>query len=150
MKKLTSIVCALSLLISVSAFTPIKDDNVSAKIRTEFKKTFESASNVNWKKMNDFYLASFTVNNQNFTAAYTESGVLMSASRDITLSQLPLNIRLALQDKYAGYNIGNNLTEIMIDSETSYYIKAENKKCTLNLKANSNGDLSVESKTKSK
>ena len=148
MKKLTGILCALSLLISASSFHPPKDDTVSAKVKSAFEKTFASASDVNWKKVKGFYMVNFKENNQDFSAAFSEEGELMSATRNISLSQLPLSISLALQNKYQGYSIDNSVTELTVDGQSNYYIKAENSKHSVTIKANSFGDLSVESKTK--
>src|SRR6185436_11228371 len=125
MKKLTSVLCALSLLILASSFTPPKDDTVSAKIKSAFEKTFTSASDVSWKKSGGFYLAYFKIDNQSFSAAYNENGDLLSASRSITLSQLPLNVNFALQHKFEGYTLDNAVTEINVDGLSNYYIKAE-------------------------
>jgi hypothetical protein len=148
MKKLTGILCALSLLISASSFTASKDDTISAKIKSAFEKTFTSAADANWQKVNEFYTVNFKVNGRYLSAAYNQDGELLGATRNITLSELPLNITLALKDKYADYTIDKSVTEMTVNDETSYYIKAENAKKILTLKANSSGYLSLESKTK--
>jgi hypothetical protein len=147
MKKLTSVLCALSLLISASSFT-LRDDTVSVKVKSAFEKTFSSAGDVNWRKVSGFYMVSFKVGNQDCSAAYNQDGELMSATRNIALSQLPLNIILALKNKYTGYTLDNLVTEMTVSEQTSYYIKAENEKQTLTIKSNSSGDLDLESKAK--
>lgn len=148
MKKLTSVLCALSLIILASSFTFPKDDAVSAKIKSAFEKIFTSASDVNWKKENGFYIVSFKVDNKDCSAAYNEKAELLSATRTISLSLLPLSISLALQNKYGDYIIEKSVTEVTVSAETSYYIRAENSRRSVTIKANSSGDLSVENSVK--
>ena len=148
MKKLTSVLFALSLLITATSFTPSEDDTVSAKVKSAFEKTFIAASDIEWKKVNGFYMVNFKINNQDCSAAYNEKGELMSATRTIASSQLPLNISLALQNKYANYTVDKSVTELTVDNETFYYIKADNTKQSVTIKANSSDDLSIENKAK--
>ncbi|MEP6594550.1 MAG: hypothetical protein ABJA71_01335 [Ginsengibacter sp.] len=147
MKKLTAIFAALSLFLLASSFA-LPPDSVSIEIKSAFQKIFLSASNVSWKKMNNYYLATFKINDQQATAAYDEEGQLMSASRSLTLSQLPLNINLALQNQFPEYTFGKSVTEITIDGQSNYYIKGENDKKIIIIKANGSGNLNVENKTK--
>ncbi len=149
MKKLTVILTALVLFISASSFAP-NEETVSAKIKSAFEKTFTSASQVRWNKSDGFYFADFKINDQVLSAAFNEEGELVGASRNIALSQLPLNISLALQDNYAGYAINDSVTEITTEGQTSYYIAAENSKRIVTIKASANGDISIVKKTKKK
>ena len=149
MKKLTAILTALVLFISASSFAP-NEEIVSAKIKSAFEKTFTSASEVKWNKSHGFYFANFKINEQVLEAAFDEEGELVGASRNIALSQLPLNISLALQNDYAGYAINESVTEMTTEGQTNYYITAENSKRILTIKAGAFGDLSIDKKTKKK
>ncbi len=149
MKKLTVILTALVFFISASSFAP-NEETVSAKIKSAFEKTFTSASQVRWNKSDGFYFADFKINDQVLSAAFNEEGELVGASRNIALSQLPLNISLALKDNYAGYAINNSVTEITTEGQTNYYIAAENSKRIVTIKASASGDLSISKKTKKK
>ena len=149
MKKLTGILTALVLFISASSFAP-NEEIVSAKIRSAFEKTFTSASEVKWSKSDGFYFANFKINEQILSAAFDEEGELLGASRNIALSQLPLNISLTLQNNYAGYSINESVTEMTTDGQTNYYIAAENSKRIVNIKASASGVLTIEKKTRKK
>jgi len=94
MKKLTTIFAAFILLISASSFAPLPD-GVSNEIKTAFEKIFSSALDASWKKVNDYYLATFKLDDHEATAAYNKEGQMINASRMLTLPQLPLNINLA-------------------------------------------------------
>lgn len=148
MKKLTGILCTVSFLITVSSFTFPKDDTVSSKVKSAFQKTFTASSNVYWEKVSEFYIATFKVDGQDFSAAYNEEGELVSALRYISLSQLPLSISLALENKYADYVMDKSVTELSLDGQTSYIIKAQNSKYLVKIKATGSGYLGIESRTK--
>ena len=147
MKKLTVIFAAFSLLLLATSFA-LPPDSVSTEIKSAFQKIFSSASDVNWKKVNNYYLATFKVNNQEATAAFNEEGQLMSASRSLTLSQLPLVINLALQNQFPEYTFEKSVSEITIDGQSNYYIKGENEKRIIIIKSTGSGNLNIESKTK--
>lgn len=148
MKTLTTIITGLVLLFSTSAFTPL---NVSVNLKTAFEKDFTTVSDIKWKKVDEnLYLASFNLKGSEAVAAYTEDGKLLSVARYITLSEVPLNITLALQDKYAAYFINQSVIELSVNNASSYIIHAENMKHKVKLEANSSGDIFVVSKTKNK
>lgn len=147
MKKLTTIVVAFTLLFSASAFTT-KDIKVTNEVKTEFQKTFSLVTNVQWKKEQGFYVATFMAKDGQMAAAYSADGTLISISRYVTLSQLPMSVSLALKDKYAGYNIISVIE--LLNEGTSYFITAENEKYKYKIEANTAGFLTVVSKTKKK
>ena len=148
MKKLATIIAGLFLVFTVSAFTP-SGVNVSARIKSNFEKDFASGSDVTWTKKEDVYLAAFKAEDQKLVAAYNETGELLSVSREITLAKLPLGVSLALQSKYAGYNINDSVIELFSEG-TTYFINAENAKFKVKLQADTAGSLTVVSKTKKK
>ena len=149
MKKLAGILTALILFLSVSSFA-LDEGTVTAKIKSSFEKTFESASDVTWTNSDGFYFVKFRINDQVLEAAFDEEGQLLGASRFIALSQLPLNIELALKNQYAGYTLGESVNELTTDGQASYYISAENSKHRLTIKAGPSGVLTVTKKAKIK
>ncbi|MBA2250199.1 MAG: hypothetical protein H0W12_08400 [Chitinophagaceae bacterium] len=149
MKKLATILTALILLFSAGSFAA-SGDNVTTKIKTAFDKNFAAASSVEWKKMSGIYFAYFKLNDQSLSAAYSEDGEMLGATRSITLSQLPLNVSLALQNFKGGYAYNDNVTELVNDGQTTYFIGGDNSKCTVQLKSNASGDLTIEKKIRKK
>jgi len=147
MKKLMTMITAAVLLLSTSAFAT-ESNEVNAKVKNAFQKDFSKATAVNWQTKENFYFAEFTVNDNKLSAAYNEDGQLVATSRTIKLDQLPLAVTLALNEKYAGYSFSGNVTEVSYEKQTSYYLVVANEKQRLQIKANANGDISVESKTK--
>ena len=149
MKKFKTGLTAIVMLFATSAFA-IGDgnENVSPRVKAAFENDFSKASRVSWEKTNDFYFASFTLNNVKTDAAYNEAGELVGTSRKISADQMPLCISLALAEKYDGYKVDKTALELTYEGQTRYYITVENKNQVVKLKCFSNGDLEVENKAK--
>jgi hypothetical protein len=147
MKKLTIILTAVVLFFSYSTFA-MDPENISIKVKAAFEKDFKNAENVNWKKTDEFYFASFKLNNVDIDAAYNESGELIAASKSIAISALPMQVFLALTEKYKDYALPENVVEFTYSGETNYYITVSNEKRILKLKCNTSGNIAVEKKIK--
>lgn len=148
MKKIVTMITA-AVLLSTAVFA--NDGNkVSNRVRLAFQNDFATATQVNWEVKNNFYFAEFKVGNTTFSAAYDEDAVLVASSRTIQLQLLPMAVTQELQRRYAGYTIARNITELVFQNETNYYITAGNEKQVLYLKASANGIIEVERKVKRK
>ncbi len=148
MKKLQTILAAAALLFATSAFAAKGPTKVSSVVKKAFEQQFSTASNVNWEKEDNFYFATFRQNDRDISVAYDDNGELVGTSRSVTVDELPLSITMAIAEKYEGYKVGKNVSEISFEGENSYYLLVENNKQTIKLKCYSNGDMSVVSKTK--
>lgn len=147
MKKFKMILTAVVMLFAATAFAT-GGENVTPKVKAAFESDFSKASQVNWEKTSDFYFASFLLNNVRVDAAYNEDGELVGTSRGITVEQMPLNVSLAIAEKYAGYEMAKNAIELTYEGQTRYYVTVANGKQTVSLKCLSNGDLEVDGKRK--
>ncbi len=120
------ILFATALLLSVS-FTTLANNNTSAdpKIMAAFQKDFSGANDVTWEKAADFSKVTFTINGNTLFAYYSGNGKLIAASRNISSSQLPLNLFTSLKNEYSSYWI-SDLFEMSRNNTTRYYITLEN------------------------
>lgn len=149
MKKIKTVLTAIVMLLSVSSFANGPEpEKVTAIVKAAFESDFSKATQVTWDKTEEFYFASFLLNNVKTDAAYTETGELLGTARRITAEQVPLSISLALADNYGGYEVNNSVVELNYASVTRYYVTVSNKTQTIKLKCYSNGELEVESKIK--
>jgi hypothetical protein len=148
MKKLKTMFVAVAVLLAISAFASPGPEKISERVKAEFEKNFTGALNVSWEKKDDFYFASFKLNEKEVSAAYNESGELLGVSRVIETSQLPLNVSLAIANRYKDYTVANTVSEIVFDGQTNYYVSVENNQKILKLKCSSYGEITVERKTK--
>jgi hypothetical protein len=149
MKKIKTGLTAIVLLLSISSFaTDPTTGKVTPIVKAAFEIDFAKASVVNWEKTEEFYFASFLLNDVKVEAAYTEKGELIGTSRSIMAEQMPLNISLTLAEKYSGYQIAGTVTELNFAGETRYYVTVSNEKHTLRLKCFNDGNIEVETKMK--
>jgi hypothetical protein len=148
MKKLQTVFAATLLLFATSAFAASGPEKVSPKVKAEFEKSFTRALNVSWEKSNDIYFANFELDAKEVSAAYNETGELLGISRIIATTQLPLNISMAVANKYAGYAVDKTATEMTYEGQTSYYVTVENDKQVVKLKCSATGEISVDRKNK--
>jgi len=155
MKKIKTVLTAIVMLLSISSFAhraPVAKgpdpEKVTPVVKAAFENDFAKASLVKWDKTDDFYFASFLLNDVRVDAAYTEAGELIGTSRSISATQMPLGISVAIADKYNGYEVNDTVTELTFASVTRYYVTVTNDKQSVRLKCLANGDIEVESKTK--
>lgn len=149
MKKFKTVLTAIVMLLSVSAFaTGPEPEKVTPVVKAAFENDFSKASKVSWERSNDFYFASFTLNNVVVDAAYNAAGELIGTSRRITTEQMPLSISLAIAEKYEGYKVDRSVIELTYEGVTRYYVTVSNESQELKLKCLSNGELEVDHKTK--
>lgn len=155
MKKIKTVLTAIVMLLSVSSFahsSPVAKgpdpEKVTPVVKAAFQNDFAKASVVKWEKTDDFYFASFLLNDERVDAAYTEEGELIGTSRNITATRMPLSVSLAIDEKYNGYQVSDVVTELTFASATRYYVTVSNDKQTLRLKCLNSGDIEVESKIK--
>jgi len=145
MKQLTSFIALL--LISFNSFAD-DTNQVAAKVKTSFDKSFPDASDVKWNRSGTIYFGTFKVNDQDISVVYNEDGELKSSSRKLSLSRLPLKVLFAVQDRYSGYNISKEVSEVFSNDESGYLINVENEKNKLALRVDPLGNITVEDKTK--
>jgi hypothetical protein len=146
MKKLTTILAALVLLLSTSAFT-VTDVNVSARIIQEFQNDFGTVTDVKWKIIDEVYVVTFKENGKEAAASYDQEGELLASAKYIKSTELPIRIWNAVNNKYTDWAVEQPVIEVN-RGETSYLMNLENDKFKITLEANSTGLLTVVSKTK--
>lgn len=169
MKKLTAIVAALALFASASAFSPIpKEDEglltvlnkktaksvslakVSSPVSNAFNEKFEKAVNVNWTQNENFYFATFEMNEKEYTVAYSDEAEFIAISRSVHKDQLPLAVMESLNERYKNYILPAIVTEVVFEGSTNYYLTAEGETRYLQLKCSPDGSISVNKRIKKK
>ena len=145
MKK-SMLTMAFSLVMLLSSLTGNATE-IRANIISSFKKDFAAAQDVQWEQGKQFVKATFTLNGQVMMAYYTEEGNLLAVTRNITSSQLPINLLTEIKKSYTTYWI-TELFEIAMSGTTSYYMTLENGDQTLILKSEAAQDWKVYKKEK--
>jgi hypothetical protein len=138
---------ALTLVMVTTTFAKNIEDHVTTKALSTFSQKFADAKEVSWLKTENYYKATFKMNDQVYTAFISEAGEWMGVSRNIVSYQLPINLQSDLRKDYANYWI-SELFEFSTDDLTSYYITVENADQKVTLKTTGGTNWSVFKKTK--
>jgi hypothetical protein len=134
MKKITTFAFAL-LLTVVSFAKPV--DSVKGEINASFKRNFRNAQMMSTETHEAFTKVTFKMNDVIMFAFYNNSGELLAVTRNITSSQLPMELLLSLKNDYSAYWI-TELFEFTGDDTNCYYVSLESADAKVTLR--SNGD----------
>jgi hypothetical protein len=143
MKKLLAFaVCLVLLTATTSANVDPKVDNVNEKVLRSFQETFPVVEEVKWKEYDNFYTVSFKQNAILSEVRYDKEGNFLSSLRYYKEDMLPLSVLHQLKKKYAKKTIFG-VTELIVGSDVAYFVKLEDEKTWLTIKADQQGNLSV-------
>jgi hypothetical protein len=124
---------------SLSSTFANNEERINSKVANSFKKEFSQASDVKWHTGKDYVKATFKMNDQVMYAYYNAEGTLLGVTRNLTTSQLPINLLSDVKKNYSATWV-TDLFEMANTDETSYYITLEDADQTIVLKSvGSNG-----------
>ncbi len=141
-KIVTGLMAILIAAVSFAAKTP-----ESEEAQTSFKKQFTQATDVFWSKVGDKEKVSFILNGRVLFAYYTANGQLLSVSRNILSTELPITLSMHLKKHYDSYWI-KSLNETAADNGTVYNVTLENADDEIVLKSTNFSEWEVFQKFK--
>src|SRR6187200_401906 len=144
MKKLLLV---LGLVATMGVCSAYPSERVSQKVLTSFKTEFTNAQNVEWETGNNYFKATFTMNEQRIFAYYNVDGQLLSIARHISSIQLPVNLYTALKNDHSKYWI-SDLFEVSNSEGLHYYVTLETADSKLVMHSGNGGSWSTYSKNK--
>src|SRR5262245_58337268 len=118
------IVFVFGLLLAAAVSNAYPSEKVSPKVLASFKAEFTNATEVQWETGNNYFRASFTMNEQRVFAFYDLDGQLLSISRYISSFQLPVTLFSNLKNQYSDYWI-SDLFEVSNSEGLHYYVTLE-------------------------
>jgi len=133
MKQVIMLALVLTSIIT-SAFAN-NTDAINQKVLNSFSKNFAKAEDVKWEIRKDLYKATFKIYGQVMFAYYSEAGQQVAVSRNISISQLPIDLASELQSLYNKEYWLTDLFEVSANGETAYYATVENSTHVSILKA---------------
>ena len=145
MKKIF-IAAVMAIAVSTSAFADAS--KVSSTIRSNFSADFAGASEVEWKTTSDFTKASFVLDGAKVEAFYNAQGQLFATGTSIDMSALSKKTLQTIAKKYAGYVIKEAVTVTNDEQVATKYIALEKANLRLIVEVDSDGGLSLFSRTK--
>lgn len=130
-------ILTLALLLSLSLsniFANTNEDVVNYKVVNSFKKEFRQAQEVRWENGRQYVKATFKLNDQLMVAYYSNTGELLGITRNITTSQLPINLITDIKKNHKNAWV-TDLFELTANEETRYYITLEDADQTVVLES---------------
>jgi hypothetical protein len=151
MKKLITAAVLSTVLLVNAAFANKNDSNknedVNYKVEAAFKQEFAQATDVSWKKTENYYKAVFKINNELVNAYFTPEGEMMGIVHNVLSTQLPINLQTSLRKEYDGYWI-TDLFEFARQDSNGYFITIENADRIITLQSTDGASWSTYSKVK--
>lgn len=144
MKKIVFVAGFLMIMMSSWAYP---SERVSQKVLNAFKNEFTTAQDVQWETGNNYFKATFTMNEQRIFAFYNVGGELQSIARYISSVQLPVNLFTDLKNDYNKYWI-SDLFEVSNSEGLHYYVTLETADSKLVMHSGNGGSWSTYSKSK--
>ncbi len=141
MKKITTIIAALALFFSASAFS-IPESSVNQVVINAFTQQFSRTGSVVWEKKQDVYFASFSKDETDYAVAFSEEGKLLALTRKLQVKNLPLPVMQSL-NKMSGFNFDLMATEVQMEGDSFYLVAGQDEKIYLSMKCYSNGDIEI-------
>ncbi len=133
MKKLL-VTFTLAMFVTVSSLFANSTEEVNQRVVSSFNKEFKMAKEVEWETAKDLYKATFKMNEQVMFAFFTKDGEMVAVSRNLSSSQLPIQLSASLKKSYNDFWI-TDLFELSSKNETGYYVTLENADQKLILKS---------------
>lgn len=126
-----------SMLIVLVSFSAINaaEEVIPENVLNAFNAEFETAKDVNWTKSDDFFKAVFSVYGQQVAAFYSIDGNFLAATRNISVTQLPLKLVKTVKEKIAGNYWVTDCFELTTTSGTNYYVTFVNTDSELVMKS---------------
>jgi len=140
-KTFFSLVLVLIASIGFSFASPI----VNEKVLEAFKKTFYNPQEIQWFENAEGYEVNFRCDDANSKVWYDKEGNILRTYRYYNEFKLPPFISGRVKKRYPDKNIFG-VTEITNAEGVSYYIKLEDEKNWITIKADSQGFLEVHEK----
>jgi hypothetical protein len=88
------------------ALRKLEGNNVNEIAKNSFYKDFGNTTNVQWKRNENFDVASFSENGQKMEAFYDYDANLVGTTTAKTFADLPANAQKEIRSKYKAYSIG--------------------------------------------
>lgn len=144
---MTTLVVVTLSITSLFANNSKNRNNIDERVEKSFKKTFASAQQESWSRVNNLNKVQFNLNGQVLFAYLDDEGTLVGVYRNILSTQLPISLMTEVKEEYSDYWI-STLFEVANEGATTYYITLENAGQQLVLKSENSSSWSVFSRTK--
>ena len=145
MKKSIIVFSAILTVITATAFAGAKPGGNPAE--ATFQKEFSGATNVKWTEGKDVISASFILSDSRIIAYFSNDGELLGTARNVLFNQLPLAVVKEINNHYGNAPV-SDIIEYTSGLSTYYGMYVDTPTKQLKIKITSEGDVTVEKRTK--
>lgn len=131
---------SFAMVIGTASAFAANDPNVNPVVKQSFKKEFPLAEYVSWDKDQDYFKASFVLNEYRAEAWFSEEGELLGTIRTLLYNELPLAVMRGIETKFPTADI-SDIREITNSNGTTYKMVASTSKKKFGLNASPNGEV---------
>ena len=125
MKKVFSLIFTLCLTLGLSASSYAQLRKIPAEVTNRFTEKYPMATNVSWIDKLSGFSASFTLDEKEYLATFTNKGIWESTEESIPQEDLPEAVEEGFErSKYAEWTIGKTTKIEMPDNVIQYRIEA--------------------------
>lgn len=122
-------------------------DPTNQAVLKTFNRSFSDATHIKWERVDRYYRANFKIEGVWVYAYFSRDGRELALSRKITREQLPLNLARLLHQKLETGSL-LDLFEVVIDGQTTYYTRINNRTHSILYKGAASGNWQVYKKTR--
>ena len=145
MKRSIIVFSAILTVITATAFVGSKPGGNPAE--ATFQKEFNGATNVQWTEGKDIISVTFVLSDSRIIAYFNSEGELLGTERNVLFNQLPLAVIKEINNRYGDAPV-INIIEYTSGLDTFYGMYVDTPTRQLKIKISSEGDVTVEKKTK--
>lgn len=140
MKKL--FIAALIVVAAGTSAFALDGKRVNNNVKNSFEVQFSGAENVSWSTTENYFKASFTLEDENVEAFFAKDGELIGTSHKVELIKLPSSAVKRIKKEYASYKITDSI-EFEHDGDRSFYVSLEDGNKKQILQVTLYGEVSV-------
>lgn len=116
MKNLILVIAVVSIYSLTACAQTSKD--IPEKVTTAFSQKFPDASKIKWGKENATeWEAEFKMNGKEYSANFNADGKWMETEYEISLSEIPVEVKTTLDNESKGYKIGESEVSETVDGK---------------------------------
>lgn len=101
------------------------EEEISATAIKAFRKMFSFASNENWYKVSDGYIAKFVLEGIQYRVGYNAKGRWINTIKSYAATKLPVDVKYRVKSAYSDFKIVF-VDEIILPFDMGYVIHIEN------------------------
>ncbi|GAB4492063.1 MAG: hypothetical protein OHK0045_18910 [Raineya sp.] len=119
----------------------IKPEQVPSSIISAFQSKFPNAKDIEWEMDNSDFEVNFEIGKVEWSAKFDSGGKLLETEQEINVSQIPQNVRQAIESEYPNCKIEEAEQVTLADNSVVYEIEVEKDKKSFEVQVSIDGKI---------